>query len=209
MAFPRVRELPAYLALTPPATRVLDAVWQSAVREQLHWLSNEFGEAAALQLRPVRALSLTVWQAVVAEAVAAGVMTWINAESGLVQALSARAMHLTHARLTETTRATVAAFQSQGGQVSAACHDAATLAHAEALGVDVVLVSPVLPTPSHPDAPVLGWAGFADLARRVNRPVYALGGLAPADLPLVRAQGGHGVAGISAFGGVIPAESRS
>ena len=83
--------------------------------------------------------------------------------------------------------------------VSAACHNAAQLDAARRLGVDLATLSPVRATPSHPGQPGLGWAAFAALAANAGLPVYALGGVVPDDLPLARAHGGAGVAGIRGF----------
>lgn len=83
--------------------------------------------------------------------------------------------------------------------VAASCHDARELDHAQAIGVDFVVLSPLRPTASHPEAPALGWPRFAALAAQVDLPVYALGGVKPEDLDVVREARGFGVAGISAF----------
>ncbi len=199
---------PAYLAITPPSSDDTGddtgAAWQRAVCAQLPVLSEVWAGTVGLQLRPLRPIPVPVWQRVLAEAAALNLPVWLNTAAPTIQALNATecgsfGIHLNHPRLMAATRAEVAAMQAQGGRVSAACHDAAALARAEALGVDAVLISPVLPTASHPGAPVLGWAGFADLARRTALPVFGLGGLAPSDLPTLRAQGGYGVAGIGAF----------
>ena len=80
--------------------------------------------------------------------------------------------------------------------VAASCHDARELAQAEALGVDFVVLGPVAATPSHPDTPPLGWERFAALREAVSLPIYALGGLGPADVDTARRHGGQGVAGI-------------
>ncbi len=61
---------------------------------------------------------------------------------------------------------------------------------------DAWLVSPVQPTPSHPDVKTLGWQGFAELIRDLGAPAFALGGMSAADLPKVQAAFGYGVAGI-------------
>ncbi|NEZ04760.1 Nudix family hydrolase [Wenzhouxiangella sp. XN201] len=84
--------------------------------------------------------------------------------------------------------------------VAASCHDEAALARAGELALDFVTVSPVQPTASHPGADTLGWDGFGCLCRCSPLPVFALGGVTPADLPLAREHGGFGVAGIRAFG---------
>ena len=74
------------------------------------------------------------------------------------------------------------------------CHDAAELEHAARLEADYALLSPVLPTASHPGAPTLGWKAFAELAGASAVPVYGLGGLSRDDVGLARSQGAHGVA---------------
>lgn len=61
--------------------------------------------------------------------------------------------------------------------LSMACHGARALGRAEQLGLDLVLLSPILPTASHPGAVTLGPLRAALLARRSDRPVAALGGL--------------------------------
>jgi 8-oxo-dGTP diphosphatase len=78
--------------------------------------------------------------------------------------------------------------------VAASCHDAAELEQAVRLGVDFVVLGPVLPTASHPGAPTLGWERFTQLIRDYPLPVYALGGLGHADLERARDCGAHGIA---------------
>jgi thiamine-phosphate pyrophosphorylase len=56
-------------------------------------------------------------------------------------------------------------------------HTPRELRGAERSGADLLFLSPVFPTRSHPDAPTLGRIGFAALARQANRPVVALGGM--------------------------------
>jgi len=100
----------------------------------------------------------------------------------------------------ETTRIRADGIHLNSSQwVSAACHTRAQLRHAQAIGVDFVTLSPVLPTSSHPGAPTLGWRRFAELVASVQLPVYALGGMTRADCRLARAFGAQGIAGISAF----------
>lgn len=93
-----------------------------------------------------------------------------------------------------------ASLRSRAGQLlSAAAHDEAELAAALAIGVDSAWLSPVLATTSHPGAPFLGWAQWAQWLAKVPLPVYALGGVAATDVAAARALGGQGVAGISQF----------
>ena len=83
--------------------------------------------------------------------------------------------------------------------VAASCHDLDELRHAEKIGVDFVVLAPVLPTATHPDAVGLGWENFTALSEQVNLPVFALGGLGLCDLDKAAAAGAQGIAGISAF----------
>jgi len=82
---------------------------------------------------------------------------------------------------------------------SASCHDLEGLRLAEALDADFALLSPVCATEKYLESQLLGWAGFEELARQVNLPVFALGGVEPADLATCRQHKGFGIAGISAF----------
>lgn len=86
-----------------------------------------------------------------------------------------------------------------GLPVAASCHDADELALAAECGADFVVLGPLAPTATHPGAAGIGWAAFAALRETTALPIYALGGLGPADLVLARAHGAQGVAGISAF----------
>lgn len=109
--------------------------------------------------------------------------------------VGADGIHLSSERLMHATKRGI----SRSKWVSAACHTRVQLLHAQAIGVDFVTLSPVLPTPSHPGVPTLGWRRFAELVADVHVPVYALGGMTREDCRLARAFGAQGIAGISAF----------
>lgn len=112
----------------------------------------------------------------------------INENIPLAQALQADGVHLTAAQLRSLhSRPAV-------NWCGASCHNAQELHRAEQLGVDFVTLSPVQPTLTHPRAPTLGWEKFAALIRDYPLPVYALGGLLPADLKIAREHGAHGIA---------------
>jgi len=83
--------------------------------------------------------------------------------------------------------------------VGTSCHDVKELEFAAQLGADFATLSPVRRTASHPDATPLGWDGFARCVADARLPVYALGGVGPADLERALAAGAQGVAGIRAF----------
>lgn len=83
--------------------------------------------------------------------------------------------------------------------VAASCHNLPELKHAENIGVDFVVLAPILPTSTHPDATSLGWENMTALIEQVNLPVFALGGLNLQDVNQILHAGGQGIAGISAF----------
>lgn len=97
-------------------------------------------------------------------------------------------VHLTSQALMQS------ASRPAGALVGASCHDARELDHAERIGVDYAVVGTVKATASHPGAAPMGWDGFAALARDRPMPIYAIGGLARADLGEARRRGAHGVA---------------
>ena len=78
--------------------------------------------------------------------------------------------------------------------VGASCHNAEELARAAELNLDFVVLSPVLPTPSHPNEPFLGWSKFASLIENYPIPVYALGGMENNTLIDAYRAGGQGIA---------------
>lgn len=83
-----------------------------------------------------------------------------------------------------------------GKRFIAACHDAVSLQHAQHIGCDAVFLSPVHATETHPETKVLGWDRFQELAQNSDIPVFALGGLAPADLEQAQKHHAYGLAGI-------------
>ena len=85
------------------------------------------------------------------------------------------------------------------GLLSMACHDEAQLMLAKQWQVDMVTLSPVKKTATHPDVPAMGWQQFSDLTTGLPFSVYALGGMSLDDLPVARENGARGVAAISAF----------
>lgn len=94
------------------------------------------------------------------------------------------------------------AMQSRPAHIqwlAASCHSHEELQHAEHIGVDFVVLAPVLATQTHPDTPPLGWQQFAELVNECSLPVYALGGQTLADLSIAQHAGGQGVAAIRAF----------
>ena len=87
----------------------------------------------------------------------------------------------------------------QNKNLIGACHNENEIEYANLIGCDVIFISPVQPTPTHPEHTGLSWAGFAALANIAEMPVYALGGVACDDLKMAKAYGAYGVAGIRDF----------
>jgi len=85
------------------------------------------------------------------------------------------------------------------GLHSASVHDLRELRRAEAAGADLLFVSPVFPTRSHPGAATLGARRFAILAGQARRPVIALGGVTRLSAPRLLRLGAYGWAGVDAW----------
>ncbi|MGB9191301.1 thiamine phosphate synthase, partial [Acinetobacter sp.] len=83
-----------------------------------------------------------------------------------------------------------------GKRYIAACHDLASMQQAQNIGCDAILLSPVLPTATHPEAVALGWEQFKCWVSQVEIPVFALGGMQAGDLAIAKEQGGYGIAGM-------------
>jgi 8-oxo-dGTP diphosphatase len=78
--------------------------------------------------------------------------------------------------------------------VGASCHDAEQLQQAQALQLDFALLSPVLPTKSHPEATGLGWEKFGEMLNGLEIPVYGLGGMRLEHISQSQACGARGIA---------------
>ena len=117
-----------------------------------------------------------------------GARLLINADIELAQHIGADGVHLTGAQLADFRH------RPEVDWCAASCHNAEELRRAEVLGCDFALLSPVMPTLSHPGAQHLGWEGFAAIAAESSIPVYALGGLTRDDMQAAWQHGAHGVA---------------
>ncbi|HJW81064.1 MAG TPA: Nudix family hydrolase [Acidiferrobacterales bacterium] len=114
----------------------------------------------------------------------------LNADPALVAACNADGVHLNNRRLMALQNRPL----PQSCLVAVSCHDANELAQAARIGADFALLSPVLPTASHPHAVPLGWEGFLRLRMHSDVPVYALGGMLPEHLTKARCMGASGLA---------------
>jgi len=115
----------------------------------------------------------------------------INGDESLMRRCGADGVHWNSQRLMQ------AQVAPKTGIWAASCHNALELAKAAELNADFVVLSPVLPTASHPEATGLGWDAFADLVRQYPIPVYALGGMKPDMLETAMRHGAHGISLLS------------
>jgi len=112
----------------------------------------------------------------------------VHGDFNLVSKLNASGLHLTGEDLMHLE------FRPGNLLCGASCHSAEQLGYAEKLGLDFVVLSPVMPTRSHANAIPLGWDGFTELIKDYALPVYALGGMQVSDLNEARVHGAHGIA---------------
>ena len=124
-----------------------------------------------------------------------GAKILLNTDAGLVQALGADGVHLTSQGLQHTRERPL----PQGYLVAASCHTLDELRVAQHAGADFAMLSPVLPTASHPDTSPLGWPAFSQSVDSIAIPVYALGGMKPAHCDTAIAHGAQGIAAIRAL----------
>ncbi len=117
-----------------------------------------------------------------------GARVLVNGNLELACAVGADGVHL------DSTAAAKLTARPDCAWVGVSCHDAAELAHAAVIEADFALLSPVLPTLTHPGAATLGWDTFSALAAASPIPVYGLGGLGRDDVALAQSHGAHGVA---------------
>ena len=129
----------------------------------------------------------------------------LDRDPDLVRTLRVAGWHASAAQLRTLTQRPVASDQ----WFAASVHDEEELRLAQKLGVDFVVIGAVQPTTSHPGEGVLGWAGFAQIVRQANMPVYAIGGVGPAQQAQVFAQYAQGTAGISAYWSVSSSDGVS
>lgn len=187
---------PAHYLVTPEPGAD-DAAWLAGLARALKpGIGRVQLRAPALQAQPR-------WRRLVIEAVAlcrkAKAEVLINSDIELARELGV-GVHLRAAQLPGLSARPLAADVA----VAASCHHADELRMAEALECDFAVVGSVLATASHAGGDALGWEGFARLRESASLPIYAIGGLSPADLDQARR---HGAQGIAAIRSLWPATS--
>ena len=148
--------------------------------------------ARSLPAPALQSLAQAVWERCRTQSVE----LLLNGEPELALRLGC-GLHLRAAQLREHASRPLPAAQP----VAASCHDAGELQQAERLGADFAVLGPVLRTSTHADAEPIGWPRFAALRENVSLPIYAIGGMKPAQVPIARR---HGAQGIAAIRGLWP-----
>lgn len=117
-----------------------------------------------------------------------GARVLMNADWDDVMKAGADGMHLNSHALMNLSE------KPHGLLVAASCHNTQEMAKAVQMNVDFVMLSPVLPTRSHPETKGMGWEAFAKMKQDYPLPVYALGGMQYSSLKNAWQAGGHGIA---------------
>ena len=110
---------------------------------------------------------------------------------------NANGLHLSSNRLGDFSERPIATDKI----LSVSCHTKADLELADRLGADILLLSPVKPTTSHPDLPGIGWNHFREMTEKLEQPVFGLGGMQPEDVDAAQAAGAQGVAATAGYWG--------
>ena len=183
---------PILKALELPTTMAITSGEIEGVERQLERLEEALDEG--LRLIQVRdkgwpaAQRLWFAEAVTRIARQRGALVLINDDAGIARRAGADGLHLSAPALAACRERPDFAW------VGASCHDAKELDHAAELGLDYALLSPVLPTPTHPEATGLGWPAFSGLIAGRPLPVFALGGMKKDLLATAQGHGAHGIA---------------
>ncbi len=180
----RALQLPSLYALSNAAELGIEEFLQRlqhALRNGLRLLQVREKNLSRAALRE---LSLRVLEL----AHAHGAQVLINCDVELAKEIGADGVHLNSSQLAARGKRPDLTW------CAASCHDASELQRAEEMGLDFAVLSPVLPTQSHPGAAYLGWDAFAEKVAGSTIPVYALGGLCRNDMKTAWQHGAHGIA---------------
>ena len=150
------------------------------------------------------------FQAILQRCHAAGARLLVNSVHPWAWAQACDGLHLRAgdaARLAMNSAATNSAETSHQkevlpadlGLLGVSAHTPQEVSIARQLAADFVVVGPVFPTPSHPEAQGIGWGGFERVIVDAGLPAYALGGQSKDALAAARSAGAQGVAGIRGF----------
>lgn len=183
---------PILRALSLPPLYAISNVQELGEKEFLRRLSLALEKGLRLVQLREKSLSRNDYRTlalqVISLAHAHGAQVLFNSDVSLAQELGADGVQLAAAQLFQLE------MRPDIELCGASCHSSEELRRAEVLGCDFALLSPVLPTRSHPDAAHLEWEGFAEISAGSSIPVYALGGLETGNMETAWRHGAHGVA---------------
>jgi 8-oxo-dGTP diphosphatase len=114
----------------------------------------------------------------------------LNTDLKGVELMGADGLHLPFREVKFYTQRPI----SEERYLGISCHSLKEVETALMLSPDFICLSPVNPTDTHPEMPILGWEKFQDWLDEIPVPVYGLGGLRMADLPKAQRMGAQGVA---------------
>lgn len=183
---------PVIRALQLPEIYAISCVSEIGEEEFLHRLAIKIDRG--LQLLQLREKSLSNCQLhrlvdkILPMTVPASVTILINSDMPGEQQKRFSGLHLTSNHLMNLDQRP--AFDL----VAASCHNREELQQAVNLGLDFAVLSPVMKTPSHPEAKPLGFSAMAKLITNCPIPVYALGGMTIDQLHEIQSHGAHGIA---------------
>jgi len=119
----------------------------------------------------------------------------LNTSIDVFQKTDVKGLHLNGQRLHAATKRPV----DNSCLLSVSCHTLSDIERAEKIDADMVLLSPVNETASHPGVLGMGWDKFSQMCSKTSVPVFALGGMRENDLNNARTAGARGIAAISCF----------
>jgi len=183
---------PVIRALLLPNTYAISCAGEIGEEEFLRHLPEAIENG--LRLLQIREKNMTAWQLkqlvdqVLPITVPAGVDTLINSAMPVEQRKRFSGIHLTSSHLMKLDK------RPDFEHVAASCHNRLELSQAIKLGLDFVVLSPVLKTASHPKAIPMGISGMSKIIAECPIPVYALGGMTHDQLTEIQSHGAHGIA---------------
>lgn len=183
---------PILKALALPTTMAITMAEEEGVERQLERLEEALHDG--LRLIQVRdkgwpaAQRLWFAEAVTRLAHDHGALVVISDSEDIARRVGSDGLHLSSPSLAACSARPDFAW------VGASCHTAAEIARAGELDLDYALLSPVLPTASHPESAGLGWDEFARRRAGNTLPVFALGGMQKGMLAEAQTHGAHGIA---------------
>ncbi len=179
-----------YLVTPAPAADAL--AWLRSLQQALDAGIQRVQLRASPEMDPAR------WRVLIIDAVQrcrnAGVDVLINADAALARELGV-GVHLRASQLHELKQRPLA----NDALVAASCHSPEDLLRAERLACDFAVLGPVRATSSHPGTTGIGWLKFEELRETTPLPIYAIGGMIPADIESARRHGAQGIAAIRAL----------